>query len=39
MQRLLSIWQTEVDIATATAKLIEREVIKVDSNTIVVETN
>jgi hypothetical protein len=40
MQGLSSIWQTDiVDAATATAELIEREVIEVDNNTIEVETN
>jgi hypothetical protein len=47
MWGLLSIWQTEVDTATATAELIEREVfeevieevIVVDNNIIEVDTN
>jgi hypothetical protein len=41
MQGLLSIWQTDsiVDTATATTELIERDVIEVDDNTIKVETN
>ena len=45
MQYLLSIWQTDsiVDTATAGAELIEREVIEevivVDDNTLEVETN
>jgi hypothetical protein len=44
MRGLSSIWQTDiVDAATATAELIEREVIEgvieVDDNTIEVETN
>jgi hypothetical protein len=40
MQGLLSIWQTDlVDVATAAIKLIEREVIEVDVDTIEVEVN
>jgi hypothetical protein len=40
MRGLSSIWQTDiVDTATATAELIEREVIEVDDDTIEVETN
>jgi hypothetical protein len=41
MRSLSSIWQTDsiVDTATATAELIEREVIEVDDDTIEVETN
>jgi hypothetical protein len=41
IQGLLSIWQTGsiVDTPTATAELIEREVIEVDDNTIEVQTN
>jgi hypothetical protein len=41
MRGLASIWRTDsiVDTATATAELIEREVIEVDDDTIEVETN
>ena len=40
MRGLSSIWHTDIfDTATATAELIERDVIEVDSNTIEVETN
>jgi hypothetical protein len=41
MRGFSSIWQTDsiVDTATATAELIEREVIEVDIDTIEVETN
>jgi hypothetical protein len=41
MRGLSSIWQTDsmVDTATATAELIERDVIEVDNDTIEVETN
>jgi hypothetical protein len=38
--RGLSIWQTDlVNVATAAIELIEREVIKVDVDTIEVEVN
>ena len=40
MRGLSSIWQTDLfDVATAAIKLIEREVIKVDVNTIKVDVN
>jgi hypothetical protein len=40
MRGLSSIWQTDiVDASTATAELIERDVIEVDDDTIEVETN
>ena len=41
MRGLSSVWQTDsmVDIATAAVALMEREVIKVDVDTIKVEVN